>query len=238
MDPFVKCAVIDSSFRDLVELCKYHSKKKIFYGEKMFRSTLKQKMFAQVKKLTGANLKKCKPSLYLKHQQIPTVYVYGRRDDIVPNDHVLYLHANNPTKYKDIIEFNGTHNQRRPKIVVDRVIMFLCKHGGLEEQTSSTSDGNDDDSDAQIPIWKDPTLGNSICAGLFGFLKKSSTTATTTSYSTAKSSFKMKRSRAGKALYRTALKLQSKSKHEPKHRLTLSGVKGIKFDTEDDGDKE
>ena len=172
MDPFVTCCVIDSPFSDVVQLCRYHSTRSSLYGQnrlfpsEWLHSQFRHNIFAHIKRLTGADLNKCKPALYLKHYTIPTLYLCAKKDQIIPNAHVIWLYDKNPCAHKEMIEFDGTHNERRPGDVVERVFSFLCKHMNLDEDYETDSESSSDDA----PTWKDPTSGNTVCKAMFKFL--------------------------------------------------------------------
>ena len=223
MDPFVKCCVIDSPYCDIVRLCKHHSRRSSLYGHNRlfpsdwFVSQFRHKVFSHVKRLTGADLNKCKPALYLKHHRIPTLYLCARKDEIIPNDHVIHLYEKNPCASKYMIEFDGTHNQKRPKDVLDRVFSFLCEHLSLQDEDHDDDDNlSDSENISEIPIWKDPTAGNRVCKTMFRFLKHDT--------------IRKKNAMAGKTLLQSALtSAKPGSGKLPAHRLTLGNVEWLEL---------
>ena len=187
-------------------------------------SQYRHNIFAHIKRLTGADSNKCKPALYLKHHTIPTLYLCARKDEIIPNDHVICLYDKNPCVYKNMIEFDGTHNERRPGDVVERVFSFLCKHMNLDEDYETDSESSSDDA----PTWKDPTSGNTVCKAMFKFLKQSEDEST-----------RKRNALAGKSLLQSALfSSKPQSSKSPSHRLTLSNLEWLELLDKEDKEEE
>ena len=227
MDPFVTCCVIDSPFSDVVQLCRYHSTRSSLYGRnrlfpsEWLHSQFRHNIFAHIKRLTGADLNKCKPALYLKHYTIPTLYLCAKKDQIIPNAQVIWLYDKNPCAHKEMIEFDGTHNEKRPGDVLERIYSFLCEHMRLDEDYEMTCSNSENSSDDDVPIWKDPTSGNTVCKAMFKFLKKSENESTR----------RKKNALAGKTLLQSALLFSSKPRSSklPSHRLTLSNLEWLEL---------
>jgi dipeptidyl aminopeptidase/acylaminoacyl peptidase len=127
IDTRISCLCADSSFSDFNILAKELVDKKIKIPNFIF-STIFSFVRKTIIKKNGLDVYKLKPIDEVKKIKIPTMFVHGIQDNLINMQHSVKLFDNCGASPKIINFFDGGHNTKREKLLVQKILEFFKTH--------------------------------------------------------------------------------------------------------------
>ena len=126
-DNRVNCCCVDSSFSDFSLLTRELTDKVIHVPNFVYSTAISFVKKTVIKK-NGLDIDNLKPIDVVENIKVPMFFVHGIKDDLINFQHTVALFEKCKSVQKYVNFFDGGHNTKRSKELVDKIMSFFKEH--------------------------------------------------------------------------------------------------------------
>ena len=123
-DNRINCCCIDSAFSDFSILARELSEKVIHVPNFIYSTAISFVKKTVIKK-NGLDIDNLKPIDKVENINVPIFFIHGNKDEIIDYKHTIDLFEKCKSEQKYVNFFEGGHNTRRSKELVEKIMKFF-----------------------------------------------------------------------------------------------------------------